>query len=91
MTAMGFTKKILTGLALVCGVAITAQANTEMQDLIARTEAEKTDLTARHTAELNNLTTRLTTERDEAVARREKELTDHFTAQIAASKRRRTS
>ena len=28
MTAMGFTKKILTGLALVCGVAITAQANT---------------------------------------------------------------
>ena len=28
MTAMGFTKKILTGLALVCGVVATAQANT---------------------------------------------------------------
>ena len=28
MTAMGFTKKILTGLALACGVLATAQANT---------------------------------------------------------------
>ena len=28
MTSMGFTKKILSGLALVCGVIVTAQANT---------------------------------------------------------------
>lgn len=28
MTSMGFTKKILSGLALVCGLVVTAQANT---------------------------------------------------------------
>ena len=28
MTSMGFTKKILSGLALICGLVVTAQANT---------------------------------------------------------------
>jgi hypothetical protein len=55
--------------------AITAERDTDRQALIAQHTKEKADLTAR-----------LTAERDELLARQEKELTEEFTAKLAAAK-----
>ncbi len=66
--------------------ALTDQANTDMQDLIATHKAEKADLIARHEAETKKLNARLTAERDEALAKQKKELAAKFTAETAADK-----
>ncbi len=66
--------------------AITDRANTEIQDVIARHAQEKADLIAEHRQALTAQHQNLTAEKDAAVAKVTKDLTDEFTAELAALK-----